>query len=281
MAKILDGRKIRDEKAGDLARAFAELGREVILAIIQVGENKESGAYIEQKIKFGEKLGVNTKFISLPEIATEEECLEVIERLNSDNEVCGIILQLPIPAHLNETTLVNAILPEKDVDGLTESNLGKIMKGGRGAILPATARGVISLLSESQIEIAGQNILVIGRSVLVGKPLSLALLARDATVTVAHSKTRNLAELARSADIIISAVGSAGLINKDFVKEGQVVIDVGITAVEENGKRKIVGDVAFPEVSAVVDAISPVPGGVGPMTVLSLFENLYDLAGLP
>lgn len=272
MATILDGKAIRDQIAQELESKFQNLLPAPRLVIIQVGDNPESNTYIAQKIKFGEKIGANVKHLKLPEDITEKTLYFQIANFNSEKSINGIILQLPIPGHLNKNQILESIAPEKDVDGMHSVNIKKLLDNDPTGYIPATTKGVITMLEHHNIPISGRHAVVIGRSSLVGKPTTLSLLNHDATVTVCHSKTENIAAITKTADIIISAVGSPGLITKDYVKTGQTVIDVGTTVVD--GKLK--GDVAFEEVEPIVEYISPVPGGAGPLTVASLFQNLLQ-----
>ncbi len=250
------------------------------LAVIQIGSLPESTAYITQKKKFAEKIGASVNHIVLDEDVGEIDVLAEIKKLNADISVHGIIVQMPIPKHLNRWNIIEAITPTKDVDGLTSTNTKALWDNRRGFV-PATARGVLSLLSYYDISVAGKKIVVIGRSVLVGKPTALLLLNHDATVTICHSKTKDVAEVTHTADIIVVAAGVPNLITADYVSPRQVVIDVGINVSakkleDEIGTQKLTGDVDFEAVSGLVSAISPVPGGVGPMTVASLFENVVE-----
>ncbi|MBI3342116.1 bifunctional 5,10-methylenetetrahydrofolate dehydrogenase/5,10-methenyltetrahydrofolate cyclohydrolase [Candidatus Curtissbacteria bacterium] len=270
MATILDGKAIRDEIAKDLSSKIQNLKSQPKLAIIQIGDVPESNTYIGQKIKFGQSVGAIVDHIKLPEDVTMEDVVGKIEDLNSDTNTHGIIVQLPIPQNLDKAAIIESITPEKDVDGLHSVNVKKLLDNDPSGYIPATTKGVITMLEHYNVTISGKNAVVIGRSALVGKPTALALLNHDATVTVCHSQTKDLPKMTQAADIIISAVGSPGLVTKKHVKPGQVVVDVGTTIVD--GKLK--GDVAFEEVEKVVEFISPVPGGAGPLTVASLFQNL-------
>ena len=272
MTKILDGRLVRDFFATELKERIDTLKDKPNLAIIQVGDRIESNSYINQKKLFAEKIGALTKHIKFSEDESEENiCLE-IEKLNKDSSVHGIIVQLPLPKHIDKNILIQTIDPVKYVDGLTSVNTKLLWSNQKGHV-PATARGIISLVDYYDIPIAGKRVVVVGRSDLVGKPVALSFLNRDATVTICHHKTSDIMSETKQADILVVATGHPSLITKDFVKEGQVVLDVGITL---NKDKKLVGDVDFGEVSKIVYAISPVPGGVGPMTVVSLFQNLLD-----
>jgi len=272
MATILDGKIIRDQIAEDLKSRLSALDPKPKLVIIQAGDNPESNTYINQKIKFGENIGALVDHIRLPEDVTQEDVLGKIDDLNADANTHGIIVQLPIPPKLGKNEILENIVPIKDVDGLHSVNVKKLIDNDPSGYIPATTRGVITLLEHYNIPISGKNAVVIGRSSLVGKPTTLSLLNHNATVTICHSQTKNIEATTQAADIIISAVGSPGLITKKNVKPGQVIVDVGTTVVD--GKLK--GDVNFEEVEPVVEYISPVPGGAGPLTVASLFQNLLQ-----
>lgn len=284
---LLDGKKLRDLTADQLKTDIADFMSEnaqtaPTLAIIQIGDLAESNTYITQKKLFAEKVGAKILHEIHPNKISEEELIAEIKKLNKDDKVHGIIVQLPIPASLDKQRIIDAIKPEKDVDGLTATNFKLLGANNGKAIVQATTLGVISLLKHYEIPMDGKKAVVVGRSMMVGKPLSLALLNENATVTICHRHTKNLAEETRQADILIVAAGSAHLITKEYVKEGQTIIDVGINFVDEAEqkpeneipKKHMVGDVDFENVKNIVAAISPVPGGIGPMTVASLFQNL-------
>lgn len=297
---LLDGKKLRDETATELRDEIADFvaesgeGVEAVvpqsvpqLAILQIGDLAESTAFITQKKNFAEKIGAKVIHKTYPAKVSEEELITDIKKLNSDSKIHGIIVQLPIPASLDKQKILDAVAPQKDVDGLTATNIKRLWSRDDRVILPGTVRGVISLLEHYEIPIDGKKVTVVGRSMLVGKPLATALLNKNATVTVCHRQTKNLATETSQADILVVAAGSTHLIGKDFVKKGQVVVDVGInfssakTGISpkpenEIPKQKMVGDVDFEAVKDIVSAISPVPGGVGPMTVASLFQNLVE-----
>lgn len=276
-ANILDGRKIRDEAIPELAKSFSNLGYVPILTIIQVGNREDTNAYIQAKKLFAEKVGVKVKHIQFPENIKQEELIEIISKENVDDDVKGIIVQLPFPIGIDKDIVIASIDPKKDVDAITSYNTKLWSSGNEQSLLPATARGVRTLFRYYNIDLRDKKVVVIGRSTLVGKPIASMCLNEKALVTVCHSKTLDLVKETLGADIIISAVGKVNLITKDHVKAGQIIIDVGINNVEDVVQRKIVGDVDFGEVSKIVQAISPVPGGVGPLTVLSIFQNLLDL----
>ena len=274
--KILDGKKVSLAEELNLVERVRSFSRTPELAILMVGERADSKTYVKQKMRMAERIGAKTRLFSFPDNVTEEKLIEEIESLNSNGEVDGIILQLPLPAHLAPRVIIDRISPSKDVDGLTTLNQGKLLTGGAEAFTPATARGVITLLKNSGVGLLGKRVVVLGRSLLVGRPVALLAEKEGATIIQCHSKTKKLSELTQLADVLIVAVGKPKFITEKHVKKGQVVIDVGITAVEKKGEKKLVGDIDFEKVSKIVKTISPVPGGVGPMTVVSLFENLCD-----
>lgn len=283
MTNVLDGRNIRDQRIPELKEGFLALGFRPSLAIVQVGDQPESNAYIESKKSFAEKIGVSVSHLRLSESVYQDDLEAEIDRLNKDSSVNGVIIQFPLPEGFDSFKILEKIDPDKDVDGLHSQNLKKLLSGSNEGLVPATARGVLSLLDFYKISISGKNAVVVGRSLLVGRPTSLALINRGATVTVAHSQTQDLTLVTQKADILVVAVGSPKLIGPDHLSRGQTVIDVGINRVEneetlklqeEISSYQLVGDVDFEAVKDLVRDISPVPGGVGPMTVLSLFENL-------
>jgi len=290
-ATILDGKKIYEEAIPELAKRVASFSHPLTLAIIQVGNKADSTSYINSKKRFAEKIGVKVNHIQVSESVGQKELIDIVGKNNSDQAVDGIIIQLPLPIALDSDAILDAVLPSKDVDALSAHNVKRWLDGNEDIVLPATARGVRSLLKYYKIDLFGKKVTVVGRSTLVGKPIITMCLNENATVTVCHSKTVDLAKDTQRADVLIVAAGKPNLITKDLVRAGQVVIDVGINSVvasqisgisdkldEEIPNRKIVGDVDFASVSEIVSAISPVPGGVGLMTVVSLFENLLDLA---
>lgn len=275
MAIILDGKMLRDKIFESLKAKLDKMQQKPTLAVILVGENPASQIYVRNKKKTAEKLGINSLSIEYPSDISEEELLNKIKELNSDEKVTAILVQLPLPAHINKNRIIDAILPQKDVDGLTPYNLGKLFSGEDPYVYPCTPKGILLLLDEYNIKLEGKNIVVVGRSNLVGKPVAQMLLKRNATVTMCHSHTQNLSEITKTADIIVSAVGKK-VIGEKMLKSDCVVIDVGIFR-DENGK--ISGDVDFENVSKTAAYISPVPGGVGPMTIASLMLNTVELAG--
>lgn len=274
MAIILDGKMLRDKIFESLKAKLDKMQQKPTLAVILVGENPASQIYVRNKKKTAEKLGINSLSIEYPSDISEEELLNKIKELNSDEKVTAILVQLPLPAHINKNRIIDAILPQKDVDGLTPYNLGKLFSGEEPYVYPCTPKGILLLLDEYNIKLDGKNIVVVGRSNLVGKPVAQMLLKRNATVTMCHSHTQNLSEITKTADIIVSAVGKK-VIGEKMLKSDCVVIDVGIFR-DENGK--ISGDVDFENVSKTAAYISPVPGGVGPMTIASLMLNTVELA---
>lgn len=274
MAIILDGKMLRDKIFESLKAKLDKMQQKPTLAVILVGENPASQIYVRNKKKTAEKLGINSLAIEYPSDISEEELLNKIKELNSDEKVTAILVQLPLPAHINKNRIIDAILPQKDVDGLTPYNLGKLFSGEEPYVYPCTPKGILLLLDEYNIKLEGKNIVVVGRSNLVGKPVAQMLLKRNATVTMCHSHTKNLSEITKTADIIVSAVGKK-VIGEKMLKSDCVVIDVGIFR-DENGK--ISGDVDFENVSKTAAYISPVPGGVGPMTIASLMLNTVELA---
>ncbi len=272
MAQIIDGKKIsqeiKDELRGQVA-AWKEDGTEVTLAVVQVGNDPASSVYVNNKKKACAYIGIRSLSYELAEETTEEELLALIDQLNRDDTVNGILVQLPVPPQIREDRIIQAISPAKDVDGFHPENVGRLVIGEPGFV-SCTPAGIVQLLKRSGISISGKRCVVVGRSNIVGKPMALLMLRENATVTVAHSKTENLKELCREADILIVAIGKPQYITADYVKEGAVVIDVGI---HRNAENKLCGDVKYDEVFPVVSAITPVPGGVGPMTIAMLMNN--------
>lgn len=275
MTIILDGKKLRDKIFEDLKAKLDKMAKKPTLAVILVGENPASQIYVRNKKKTAEKLGINSISIEYPSEITENELLEKIDELNNDENVTAILVQLPLPAHIDKNKVIDKILPQKDVDGLTPYNLGKLFSGEEPYVYPCTPKGILLLLDEYGIELEGKHVVVVGRSNLVGKPVAQLLLKRNATVTMCHSHTKNLANITKTADIVVSAVGK-NVIGEKMLKSNCVVVDVGIFK-DENGK--ISGDVDFENVSKIAAYISPVPGGVGPMTIASLMLNTVELAG--
>lgn len=272
MAQIIDGKKIsqeiKEELRGQVA-AWKEDGREVTLAVVQVGNDPASSVYVNNKKKACAYIGIRSLSYELAKETTEEELLALIDQLNRDDTVNGILVQLPVPPQIREDRIIQAISPAKDVDGFHPENVGRLVIGEKGFV-SCTPAGIVQLLKRSGISISGKRCVVVGRSNIVGKPMALLMLRENATVTVAHSKTEHLKELCREADILIVAIGKPQYITADYVKEGAVVIDVGI---HRNAENKLCGDVKYDEVFPVASAITPVPGGVGPMTIAMLMNN--------
>lgn len=277
MAKILSGKEVSARVKGEIklrAEELTKAGTRPGLAVVIVGDDSASKVYVANKEKACAELGFYSEKYALPESTTEEELLELIQKLNGDDNIHGILVQLPLPSHLDDKTIINNILPSKDVDAFHPTNVGRIMIGDFDFV-PCTPAGVMELIRESGVEVAGKECVVIGRSNIVGKPMSMLLLHQNGTVTVCHSRTKNLKEQTKRADILVAAVGIPKFVTGDMVKEGAVVIDVGMDR-DENGK--LCGDVDFDSVEPVAGAITPVPGGVGPMTIAMLMKNTLTAA---
>ncbi len=272
MAVIIDGKKVSADVRAKVAAEIAELkdkGISTTLAVIIVGDDPASRTYVNNKKKACADCGIISEEYALPAETTQEELLALVNELNDRADVNGILCQLPLPKHLDSEAVIEAISPKKDVDAFHAVNVGKIMIGNYD-FLPCTPAGVMEMIASEKIEVEGKNCVVIGRSNIVGKPMSMLLLHKNATVTICHSRTKNLAEVTSKADILVAAVGKAKFVKADMVKEGAVVIDVGMNR-DENGK--LCGDVDFAEVEPKASAITPVPGGVGPMTIAMLMKN--------
>ena len=277
MATILSGKEVSAKVKSEVKEKALELknkGIEIGLAVVIVGDDPASRVYVNNKKKACEEVGFNSYEYALPAETTEAELLALVDKLNKDDKINGILVQLPVPKHINETAIINAISPDKDVDAFHPVNVGKIMIGDY-AFLPCTPAGVMELIDSTGVEIAGKSCVVIGRSNIVGKPMSMLLLHRSGTVTICHSKTKNLKEICANADILVAAVGRPNFVTGDMVKEGAVVIDVGINRLE-NGK--LCGDVNYEEAEKKAAFITPVPGGVGPMTIAMLMKNTLTSA---
>ena len=277
MAQIIDGKKISQEIKDELKEkvaAYKEKGYEITLAVIQVGNNPASTVYVGNKKKACEYVGIRSLAYELDENITEQELLDLIGELNERDDVNGILVQLPLPKHISEKKVIETINPKKDVDGFHPMNVGALSIGDEGFI-SCTPYGIIELLKRSDIDIRGKECVVVGRSNIVGKPISMLLIRENGTVTVTHSATRDLKEVTKRADILVAAIGKPKFINADYVKEGVVVIDVGINRDENN---KLCGDVDFESVEPLASAITPVPGGVGPMTIAMLMTNCVEAA---
>ncbi|WP_008308047.1 bifunctional methylenetetrahydrofolate dehydrogenase/methenyltetrahydrofolate cyclohydrolase FolD [Leptolyngbya sp. PCC 6406] len=277
MTQILDGKALADRLQADLKQRVTALipqvGRPPGLAVIMVGNNPASAAYVRNKERACDRIGIASLGKHLPEDTSQSDLMALIQELNQCDRVDGILLQLPVPEHLDTIALLNAIDPDKDADGLHPVNLGRLVRGETG-LRSCTPAGVMALLADSDIELTGKRAVVLGRSILVGKPMALMLTEANATVTLAHSRTPDLPALARTADILVAAVGRPGMVTADYVQPGAVVIDVGINRVPTPlGKGKLVGDVNSAAVQGIAAALTPVPGGVGPMTVAMLMHN--------
>ena len=276
-AEIISGKVVAAEIRGQLKEEVAGLKEQGIhpgLAVILVGEDPGSQSYVKGKARGCEEVGLYSEVILKEETISQEELLREINRLNEDPKVHGILVQLPLPKHISENAVIDHIAPEKDVDGFTPVNVGNLVIGG-DCYLPCTPHGIIELIKRSGRDIAGKHAVVIGRSNIVGKPVSLLLLQENATVTIAHSRTVNLAAVSREADILVVAVGRPKMVGADFVKPGAVVIDVGVNRGEDG---KLVGDVDFEAVKDIASFLTPVPGGVGPMTITMLLKNTVEAA---
>ena len=279
MANLIDGKQISKEIKDELKELVAkkkEEGMEATLAVIQVGNDPASSVYVGNKKKACEYIGIRSLAYELPEETTQEELMELIEKLNKDDSVHGILVQLPLPKHMCEDDIIKTIAPEKDVDGFHPQSVGALSIGQKGFV-SCTPAGVIQLLKRSGIEIEGKECVVLGRSNIVGKPMALLLLRENGTVTICHSKTKDLKEVTKRADILIVAVGRPKMVTAEYVKEGAVVIDVGIHRMEN---QKLCGDVDFDSVEPVASYITPVPGGVGPMTIAMLMNNCVEAANM-
>ena len=273
MAVVLDGKKLRDRLLEGLKTKLDGFDKKPTLVVILVGENPASKIYVNNKKKTAEKLGINSVVINYPENVTEKELLDKIEELNNDKEVTAILVQLPLPKHISKENVMNTISPQKDVDGFTPYNVGKLFSGEVPIVYPCTPKGVLLLLDEYNIDLDGKHAVVVGRSNIVGRPMSQMLLNRNATVTICHSHTKNLAQIIKTADVVVSAVGK-NIIEGEMLKSDCVIVDVGIFK-DEDGKTR--GDVDFESASKTASYISPVPGGVGPMTITSLMLNTVEL----
>jgi methylenetetrahydrofolate dehydrogenase (NADP+) / methenyltetrahydrofolate cyclohydrolase len=276
-ARIIDGKEIAKKKKLEVADQVQELKNQGVtpgLAVILVGDNQASRTYVNSKQKTARELGMHNVLIEYPVSITEQELLAKIDELNRDEDIHGILVQLPLPDHINEKNLIEAISPEKDVDGFHPINIGRMMTG-QDAFLPCTPYGVMVMMKEIEIDLAGKHVVVVGRSNIVGKPAGQLFLNENATVTYCHSRTKDLKEYTKQADIVIAAVGKAGLITADHIKPGAVVIDVGMN---RDDQGKLCGDVAYDEVKEKAGYITPVPGGVGPMTIAMLMYNTMKSA---
>ena len=270
MSKIIDGKKISGEIKDELKNKVQTFKIKPTLVVISVGDNPASKVYVGQKEKCAKYIGLNYEHKHFDSIS-DEELIKVIDKLNKDKSVNGIIVQLPLPDKMNETKIVNTIIPEKDVDGLTYLNAGLLLNNNT-SMVSCTPKGIMELLKREKIDLVGANAVVVGRSILVGKPMMNLLINANATVTMCHSKTKDLAKITRKADVLVVAIGKKHFITRDMVKRGSVVIDVGINRVD----GKLYGDVNYDDVYSKVKKITPVPGGVGPMTVVMLMKNVIE-----
>ena len=274
MEKIIDGKAVAARIKEEIKEEIERTGVKPCLAVVLVGEDPASKVYVGNKKKACEYCGIGSLSYELPADTGEEELLELIHKLNNDDKVNGILVQLPLPPHISEDRVIDAISPDKDVDGFSKQSAGALMTGEKG-FLPCTPAGIIELLKSYNVEISGKNCVVMGRSNIVGKPAALLLLRENGTVTVTHTKTENIKEITGKADILVAAVGKPRLIDESYVKEGAVIIDVGIHRLdpEKNNGKKLCGDVDFDSVAKKASLITPVPGGVGPMTIAMLMKN--------
>lgn len=268
MHKLIDGREMAKQMRIDIKKEIEQLKVAPKLVVVLVGEDPASKVYVKNKEKFAERVGMDSELIKLPESTSEEELLSLIEKLNNDKSVNGILVQFPVPKHISQENIMNNISPQKDVDGLNQISIGKLVAGVEG-LTPCTPTGAVQLIKSTGIEISGKNAVVIGRSLLVGKPVAMMLLKENATVTICHSRTKDLAAEIKRADIVVAAVGVANLVTGDMIKQGAVVIDVGMNSVD----GKLCGDVEFDTAKQKASYITPVPGGVGPMTISNLLNN--------
>ena len=280
---IIDGKQAAANLRAELAVEVKALQQEKnitpSLTVVLVGEDPASQVYVRNKVKQTREIGMISNEIKLPANTSQTDVLTILEQLNNDQSVHGILVQLPLPKQIDESTVIAAIAPEKDVDGFHAMNSGRLVNGEDGALIPCTPQGCI-ILAKQHLgnDLSGQHAVVIGRSNIVGKPVALLLLQENCTVTVVHSRTKNLAQICKQADILVAAVGRPEFVQADWVKSGATVIDVGINRIERDGIAKLVGDVEFAGVSKVCDAITPVPGGVGPMTIACLLKNTVTAA---
>lgn len=275
MAYLIDGKKISAEIKDELKEQVTVLKAKGItgaLAVIQVGNDPASSVYVRNKKKACEYIGIESMSYELPEETTQEMLLDLITKLNQDKKVNGILVQLPLPKHIDENTIIKTIAPKKDVDGFHPENVGALMIGQKGFV-SCTPAGIVQLLKRSNVAIAGKNCVIVGRSNIVGKPMALLMLRENATVTITHSQTKNLKEICKTADILIVAIGKMEYITASYIKEGATVIDVGI---HRDANNKLHGDVKFDEVEPLCNTITPVPGGVGPMTIAMLMKNCVE-----
>lgn len=276
MAIILDGKKLRDKLLADLKIRVERLEHKPTLAVVLVGDDPASQIYVNNKKKAAENVGIKSIIINMPSTTGETELVHKIQALNNDNNVTAILVQLPLPKHINKNNIINSISPQKDADGFTTANFGLLFSGQKPYVYPCTPKGILLLLDKYNINLEGKHVVIIGRSNIVGRPLSQMMLDRNATVTICHSRTQNLTNITKTADVLISAVGEK-IIEENMLKSDCIVVDVGIFK-DETGKTR--GDVDFENVSKIASYITPVPGGVGPMTIASLMLNTVELYNL-
>ena len=272
MAVIIDGKKVRDHNLEIMKKEVAELNEMGVypcLSVIIVGNDQASRVYVNNKKKACENIGIISREYALPEETTTEQLLSLIDELNNDDTVSGILCQMPVPKHIDSNAVLEHISPNKDVDCFHPYNVGKLVQGNN-VLLPCTPAGMVEMLDYMGVEISGKHCVIIGRSDIVGKPMAMLMLQRNATVTICHSKTKNLADITKQADILVAAVGKANFVTADMIKEGAIVLDVGIN---RNSEGKLCGDVNFEECEKIASMITPVPGGVGPMTITMLMRN--------
>ena len=274
MAVILDGKKLSEKILEELKQKIAKGDKKPTLCVIQVGDDYASTIYVNRKGKIANEIGINSRIVRLDADTSEEKLLSTIQEMNKNPEITGILVQLPLPKGINTSKIIDAIDYKKDVDGFSVYNTGALAQGREPLSYPCTPKGVLELLKEYNISVEGKHAVVLGRSNIVGRPLALMLLNQNATVTICHSRTKNLKEITKTADILISAVGKPKFVTKDMVKEGACVIDVGINRLSSG---KLAGDVDFEEVAPVCEYITPVPGGVGAMTIAMLMQNTVEL----
>ena len=278
MARIIDGKsiakRIRDEVAVAVAKLKSVTGMTPKLTVVLVGDDPASQVYVRNKEKACQEAGVLSEIVRLPASTKEQELVDIVKQFNRDKTTHGLLVQIPLPGHISEKAVIDVVSPEKDVDGLHPLNMGKLLKGENPLFVPCTPQGVMELILSTGVEIKGKEAVIIGRSNIVGKPMALLLLQQHATVTVCHSRTRDLGEVTRRADILVAAVGSPAIVHGDMIKEGAVVIDVGVNRVG----AKLVGDVEFESANARAAYLTPVPGGVGPMTIAMLLKNTLKAA---
>jgi methylenetetrahydrofolate dehydrogenase (NADP+)/methenyltetrahydrofolate cyclohydrolase len=277
-AKLIDGKAIaasvRAQVKEKVSEFTARTGVRPGLTVVLVGEDPASQVYVRSKGKASDEAGFLSRQIDLPASTPERDLLDLVWRLNADDSVHGILVQLPLPDHIDETKVIEAVAPEKDVDGFHPMNAGRLFTGGT-SILPCTPYGILTMLDHEKVELKGKHAVVVGRSNIVGKPVAMLLLSRHATVTICHSRTQDLPSVVRTGDVVVAAVGRAEMIRGSWIRPGAVVIDVGMN---RNASGKLCGDVAFHEAKEVAGAITPVPGGVGPMTIAMLLQNTYEAA---